>query len=211
MAISCTVRCTAHSAHYYCTASGHPDLQCQDRVELILLVFVWDKSASGTTRSSTEDKLPSCSCPPFIMGQDYLGNSEQPNVGYLNHTVPRDLHNDKFTKILNEWVSNSLINWSLFSSLMTGLITAVIFCSSMYNNDGRSRLARQSILCADPRCPRDSIVLCKSEEHHFCGALLTERTMLAGCTRVLFLVQVICHCYLQYWHGHIGLLILPFL
>ena len=41
----------------------------------------------------------------------------------------------------------------------------------------RSRSAVQSILSLAPRCPRGSLVPYKSEEHQFCGALLTERTV----------------------------------
>ena len=41
----------------------------------------------------------------------------------------------------------------------------------------RSRSAVQSILSFALRCPRGSLVPYKSEEHKFCGALLTERTV----------------------------------
>ena len=44
----------------------------------------------------------------------------------------------------------------------------------------RSRSVVQSILCIAPCCSRSSVVPYKSKEHHFCGALLTERTLLAG-------------------------------
>ena len=35
----------------------------------------------------------------------------------------------------------------------------------------------QSILCLAPRCPSGSLISYKREEHQFCGALLTERTV----------------------------------
>ena len=41
----------------------------------------------------------------------------------------------------------------------------------------------QSILCVAPRCLRNSLVPYKSEEHYFCGAPLTERTVLEGSRR----------------------------
>ena len=44
----------------------------------------------------------------------------------------------------------------------------------------RSRSNVQSILSFAPRCPRSSLIPDKSEEHQFCGALLTERTACAG-------------------------------
>ena len=43
----------------------------------------------------------------------------------------------------------------------------------------------QSILCVAPCYPKGSLVPNKRKEHHFCGALLTERTVLAGCSIVL--------------------------
>ena len=42
--------------------------------------------------------------------------------------------------------------------------------------EGRSRSAEKPILCVTPLYPRGSLVPYKSEEYHFCGALLTERT-----------------------------------
>ena len=48
----------------------------------------------------------------------------------------------------------------------------------------RSRSAVQSILCVVPRCPRRSLLPYKSKEK-ICGALLSERTVRAGCRSVL--------------------------
>ena len=45
------------------------------------------------------------------------------------------------------------------------------------NTKTRSRSAVRSILCLAPCCPRGSLGPYKSEEHQFCGALLTERTV----------------------------------
>ena len=87
-------------------------------MELILLVLVWDETASGTARS---------------------------NVAELN---------------------------CLFSVLLLAVPEAV---SS--HTKTRSRSAVQSIPSLAPRCPRGSLVTYQSEEHQFCGALLTERTV----------------------------------
>ena len=52
--------------------------------------------------------------------------------------------------------------------------------AALSHNECRSRSAVQSILCVAPRCPRRSLVPFKSDEHQFCGALLTERNVCAG-------------------------------
>ena len=44
---------------WYQPTSGHPALQCWRRVELILLTFLRDLTASGTARSSRKVGLPS--------------------------------------------------------------------------------------------------------------------------------------------------------
>ena len=85
----------------------------------LLLVFVWDKTASGTARSN-------------------IGNGME----------------------------------CLFSVLLLP-VTEVV--SS--HTETRSRSAVQSILSLAPRCLRGSLVPYKSEEHQFCGALHTERTV----------------------------------
>ena len=58
-----------------------------------------------------------------------------------------------------------------------------LFCSLLSQRQSRpiqktrNRSAAQSILSLTPRCPRGSRVPYKSEEHQFCVALLTERTV----------------------------------
>ena len=52
-------------------------------------------------------------------------------------------------------------------------------------NKVRSRSAGQSHLNTAPRSSRGSLVPLESEEHCFCGALLSERTVLVGCLEVV--------------------------
>ena len=49
----------------------------------------------------TEDRLPSPTAPPFIMGRDCLWNSEDINVGHLSPSVSGALHKDKLKKGLS--------------------------------------------------------------------------------------------------------------
>ena len=48
---------------------------------MILLAFVWDKTASWIERSNTEDRLLSWSAPPFIMGRDCLWDRKEQHRG----------------------------------------------------------------------------------------------------------------------------------
>ena len=69
----------------------------------------------------------------------------------------------------------------LFSVLLLPVTEAVLS-----HTETRSRSAVQSILSLAPRCLRGSLVPYKSEEHPFCGARLTERTvcgMLVTCNQ----------------------------
>ena len=100
---------------------------------VLLLVFVWDKTASGTVRS-------------------ILGNG-------MN---------------------------CIFSVLLLAVQEVV---SSHTKKKTRSRSAVQSILSLAPCCPRGSLVPYKSEEHQFCGALLTERTVCGMVLLTLIVVQ----------------------
>ena len=50
----------------------------------------------------------------------------------------------------------------------------------------RSKSAVQSIPSLSPRCPRGSLVPYQSEEHQFCGALLTERVVCGMLYSALF-------------------------
>ena len=88
-------------------------------MELILLTFVWDETASGTVRSNR-------------------GNGMECVFSVLLLAVP-------------EAVSSHI--------------------------KARSRSAVQSILRLAPCCPIGSLVPYKSDEHQFCEALLTERTV----------------------------------
>ena len=74
-------------------------------------------------------------------------------------------------------------NIAELSSLFSVLLLAVPEAVSSHTKT-RSRSAVQSILSLAPLCPRGSLVPYQSEEHQFCGALLTERTVcgMPSCT-----------------------------
>ena len=69
-------------------------------IEVVFLTFVWDKTASGTTRINTDGRLPSWFAPPFIVGRDCIWNSKDQHFGDKSPPVPGDLHRDK----LNKWI-----------------------------------------------------------------------------------------------------------
>ena len=108
----------------------------------LLLVFVWDESASGTARSNIGNGME---CISFV------------------------------------------------------LLLAVPEAVSL-NTKPRSRSAVQSILSLAPRCPRGSLVPYKSEEHQFCGALLTERTVCG----MLYHILLFVYCKLMPLHWSVG-------
>ena len=56
------------------------------------------KTASGTARSNTEDRLHSSSTPPFIMARDCLWNTEEHLVGYLSPPFQGNHKRDKLNK-----------------------------------------------------------------------------------------------------------------
>ena len=64
----------------------------------MLLTFVRHKTASGTARSNTEDRLHILSTPHFFKAWDCL--SEQHIIGELISSIPGDLHSDE----LNKWL-----------------------------------------------------------------------------------------------------------
>ena len=70
-----------------------------------------------------------------------------------------------------QWGATKDMEWNVFYQ----------FCSLLSQRQShtqtRSRSAVQSILSLAPRCPRGSLVPYESDEHKFCGALLTERTV----------------------------------
>ena len=105
-------------------------------MDLILLVLVWDETASGTARSNTENEL----------------------------------HRDQTAS------GTARINIAEQSCLFSVLLLAVPEAASSHTKM-RSRSAVQSIPSLAPRCPRGSLVPYQSEEHQFCKALLTERTV----------------------------------
>ena len=68
--------------------------------------------------------------------------------------------------------------------ILSVLLLAVPEGSLVPYKKTRSRSAVQSILSLAPHCPWGGFAPYKSEEHQFCGALLTERTvcgMLSSC------------------------------
>ena len=67
-------------------------------------------------------------------------------------------------------------NIAKLSCLFSVLLLAVPEAVSSHTKT-RSRSAVQSIPSLAPRCPRGSLVPYQNEEHQFCGALLTERTV----------------------------------
>ena len=71
---------------------GSPALQCQDRSKLTLLALVWDKTASGTARSKTEDRLHIWSVPHLFMGYDCLRDSEQQHRVQTSQLICSSLH-----------------------------------------------------------------------------------------------------------------------
>ena len=71
----------------------------------------------------------------------------------------------------------------LFSVLLLAVPEAVLS-----HNKTRSRSAVQSFPSLAPCCPRGSLVPYQSEEHQFCGALLTERTVCGMQTVVIGLL-----------------------
>ena len=103
-------------------------------------------------------------CPILNRGADQLGRTS---------TSSSSLFQTLFCPILNRGADQ-------LCSLSSVLLLAVPEAVSSHTK-ARSRSAVQSILCVAPRCPRGSLVPYKSEEHQFCGALLTERTVLLGC------------------------------
>ena len=114
-------------------------------MELILLVLVWDKTASGTARSNTENELHSLSLLLILVWDETASGTVRSNIAELSY-------------------------------LVSVLLLAVPEAVSSHTKT-RSRSAVQSIPSLAPRCPRGSLVPYQSEEHQFCGALLTERTV----------------------------------
>ena len=56
----------------------------------LLLVFVWDKTVSGTARSKTKSGLPGWSAPRYCMGQNCLWDGKEPKIYVLNSwSAPR--------------------------------------------------------------------------------------------------------------------------
>ena len=114
-------------------------------MELILLVLVWDETASGTARSNTENELHSLSLLLVFVWDETASGTARSNIAELSY-------------------------------LVSVLLLAVPEAVSSHTKT-RSRSAVQSIPSLAPRCPRGSLVPYQSEEHQFCGALLTERTV----------------------------------
>ena len=123
-------------------------------MELILLVLVWDKTASGTARSNTENELHSLSLLLILVWDETASGTVRSNIAELSY-------------------------------LVSVLLLAVPEAVSSHTKT-RSRSAVQSIPSLSPRCPRGSLVPYQSEEHQFCGALLTERTVCGMILRAAF-------------------------
>ena len=64
---------TVHSG----ASRKHSSLRKESPVEVMLLDFIWDETASGIARSNTENGLHSWSAPHFCMGWDCLWDSQE--------------------------------------------------------------------------------------------------------------------------------------
>ena len=67
---------------------AHSSLHQESLAKLMLLTFVWGKTASGTASSKTEKGLHIWSAPHFCMERDCLWDSEEKNREYTLHSIP---------------------------------------------------------------------------------------------------------------------------
>ena len=113
----------------------------------------------GKARSNIENGLNSWSAPHIGMGQDCFW--EQRGATQRGSHVP--------------YQSEEQISCSVHSLCCSSLFLEAVSSHTKV----RIRSAVQSILYVAPSSPRYSLVPYKSKEHHFCGALLTEKSVLA--------------------------------
>ena len=64
------------------THPAHSSFRKESPTDLMLLIFVWDETASRTARSKTVNGLHSWSAPHFCMGRDCLWDSKEQNREY---------------------------------------------------------------------------------------------------------------------------------
>ena len=138
-------------------------------MELILLAFVWDETAYGTARSTK--RVEADLLLAVVWDKTASGTARSSTENELNSLSLLLVF--VWDETASGTARRNIAELScLFSVFLLAVPEAVLS-----HTETRSRSAVQSIPSLAPRCPRGSLVPYQSEEHQFCGALLTERTV----------------------------------